>query len=152
MKSRSRPARDPLHRPVASALAAVLATASASTLAADVKVTIYIFQDPAAISDGLTCKRKVNQYVCVDTEPVDLTRAAGSSTVTWAIGTPGWSFDAKKKGVDIKDNSGTWTVTPVGATFTATSPRRDGIIYKYRMDVVDNGGTTPMSWDPTIMN
>jgi hypothetical protein len=96
------------------------------------------------------CTTQQNFLICVSEDPIDLTRTSRPVTIIWDIASTstGWTF-VKNQGIKFK--KGTWTITKSDAEYTATQKKKDGVIYKYTINVT-NGTGTPLSWDPTIMN
>ena len=97
-----------------------------------------------------TCATQQNFLICVSEEPIDLTKNTRPVTITWDIATAStaWTF-VKNQGIKFK--KGTWTITKSDKEYTATQKKKDGVIYKYTINVTNGTGIT-LSWDPTIMN
>jgi hypothetical protein len=94
----------------------------------------------------------------VASDPIQTPGSAGSTVeITWKLTTPGWLFQ-KNKGIDnikIKkphpNHKQEWKVTDKSdQEYKARNIKEGGPEYKYEINLTN--GTTPLSWDPTIMN
>lgn len=89
--------------------------------------------------------------ICVTPEPI-ATQASpdGSVAIQWDLKSTGWTF-VKNKGISIHPMN-VWRVNEKMPTqYTATMKKKDGVLYKYEINVTNGTATLP-PWDPTIQN
>jgi hypothetical protein len=99
-----------------------------------------------------TCKTTGRYMMCVSEEPINLENDTSPVKITWVIAaSAGWTFTSDPRGIQV--NQGQWNETGVTATeYSATSTRKDGMLYKYNISVTNGTDPHPLRWDPTIWN
>jgi hypothetical protein len=96
-----------------------------------------------------TCTTQHGFVICVSEDPIDLTNDVEPVIITWKLTSTDWSFN-KNKGIVIK--KGKWKISEKSGAEYAATQKKDGLIYKYTINLTNGAGGTTLSWDPTIKN
>jgi hypothetical protein len=117
-------------------------------------VAIYVSptSSPPPISPQGQCTVRGNLFLCADPDPVKTPDVGNGQNVQidWYVKSSGWMF-VDQKGIVITDTKRKWNVKQQSLTQYTAKGKKDGIFYKYQINVTD--GTNPLSpWDPTIRN
>jgi hypothetical protein len=112
-------------------------------------VTITIVPSTTTPIPSGTCTTQQGYLLCVSEEPIDLTKDVEPVIITWTIASADWAF-VKNKGIVIK--KGKWKISEKSGVEYAATQKKDGVLYKYAINVTNAAATTTLNWDPTIKN
>ena len=111
-------------------------------------VSINVVQSGAGCPATWTCWTSGQWTIQISEEPINTANDASPVEIHWVLIANGWTYD--RKGIDFKGR-GTWREDPVTSTEWKATSRKDGVIYKYAINLKGPSSAT-LSWDPTVMN
>ena len=97
-----------------------------------------------------TCWTTGGWTVQISEEPINTDKDSSPVEIHWIVIANGWTFD-QNKGIDFRNNA-VWKPKRVTDKEWKASNRKDGLIYKYAINLVSPTGVALPPWDPTVMN